>query len=336
LAAVRHSTPRSDALSHRWYVLAHSQGTIPAFNGLMETAYQWLRYLDPLRLQRLRDRKLAGQPLPTAKPSVAASGPAPETMPRRPTWANPGEIAYRRRIFRNFRGFLTFGSPLGKFATIWPALVPVSREPAFHRDAKWINVFDPIDPVSGVLRTFEEENFRSEKGSEVCCPELHNLGYRAGSLLLANHLKYFARRKEKDVDFAVIVSRWLLTGDVNSVLGASCWFVGRDRTFKRRQRLKRASWLIGAGIEWGVGALLVPRVIDAAVRRVAWVRRFVEPPVPRRSVRACSLLLAAGLPAVVGLFNRAFVYSEEAENPRRPRTSSCPGEWALEPEDPFP
>jgi hypothetical protein len=34
---------------HRWYVLAHSQGTVVAFNGLMETAYAWPGYLDEAR-----------------------------------------------------------------------------------------------------------------------------------------------------------------------------------------------------------------------------------------------------------------------------------------------
>lgn len=36
----------------RWYILAHSQGTVVAFNGLMETAYAWPGYLDERRWKR--------------------------------------------------------------------------------------------------------------------------------------------------------------------------------------------------------------------------------------------------------------------------------------------
>ena len=30
----------------RWYVMAHSLGSVVAFNGLMETSYAWPGYLD--------------------------------------------------------------------------------------------------------------------------------------------------------------------------------------------------------------------------------------------------------------------------------------------------
>ena len=46
---------------HRWYVLAHSQGTVVAFNGLMETAYAWPGYLDEDRWDRLKQARMAGR-----------------------------------------------------------------------------------------------------------------------------------------------------------------------------------------------------------------------------------------------------------------------------------
>ncbi len=110
----------------RWYILAHSQGSVVAFNGLMETAYAWPGYLEKDRWDRLCQSGLAGPALPTLVP------PQGRVMPRRPVWAADDDIAYRRRIFARFRGLLTYGSPLEKFAGLWPALVPISREPVFQ------------------------------------------------------------------------------------------------------------------------------------------------------------------------------------------------------------
>jgi hypothetical protein len=40
----------------------------------------------------------------------------------------------------NFKGVLTYGSPLEKFAAIWPAHVPVNKtEPHFPAASEWIN-----------------------------------------------------------------------------------------------------------------------------------------------------------------------------------------------------
>jgi hypothetical protein len=185
----------------RWYVLAHSQGGVVAFNGLMETAYAWPGYLDERRWQRLRARDMAG-------PRRAAGDvPEPEikpTMPRRPGWARPDSIAYRSRILSRFRGMLTYGCPLEKFAGIWPAVVPISREPAFVPGTPWLNVLDPTDPVSGRLLAFEKQ-------PETCCPRPVNIGYGASWWLLLSHLKYLTRRRGGR-DLATAVCRWLLDG----------------------------------------------------------------------------------------------------------------------------
>ena len=56
----------------------------------------------------------------------ARSARPPRTMPRRPGWLAPTDIAYRSVIFKHLAGILTYGSPLEKFAGLWPALVPIS------------------------------------------------------------------------------------------------------------------------------------------------------------------------------------------------------------------
>jgi hypothetical protein len=149
----------------RWYILAHSQGSVVAFNGLMTPAYTWPGYLDEDRWYRLINNKMGG-------PS-RGSTPAPgqSMQPRRPVWLAHDDIAYRQRIFRKFRGLLTYGSPLEKFVGLWPQRVAICREPAFH-NVPWINLYDPIDPVSGRLLAFA--HYPPE-----CCPRPVDIGYSA-------------------------------------------------------------------------------------------------------------------------------------------------------------
>jgi hypothetical protein len=185
----------------RWYVLAHSQGSVVAFNGLMATAYTWPGYLDEARWQKLIRKGWAGPMRIEARPPVGIM------EPRRPAWTRVNEIAYRSRIFGRFRGLLTYGSPLEKFASIWPARVPICREPAFAVDIPWINLYDPIDPVSGRLLAFSGQ-------PEECCPRATNVGYCASWWLLLAHLKYLTPRKQQP-DAATATVRWLRGGSAS-------------------------------------------------------------------------------------------------------------------------
>jgi hypothetical protein len=192
----------------RWYILAHSLGSLVAFNGLMETGYRWPGYFNewPWFLIRHLENPdtLVGQ---VSQDWVV---PDPHDMsPSRPVWAESNEIAYRSHIFRNFHGLLTFGSPLEKFATIWPWRVGISSEPAFRPGTRWFNIYDPIDPVSGVLRSFSG-------GPQSCCPEPENIGYAAGSILLVNHLKCLARPKDGH-GLVDSLADWLVTGNADRI-----------------------------------------------------------------------------------------------------------------------
>ncbi len=179
----------------RWYVLAHSLGSLVAFNGLMETAYTWPGYLDERRWNELMRKQMAG-------PLASGADPVPaETTPRRPSWSG-NDIAYRKRIFEKFQGMLTYGSPLEKFAAIWPARVPIAREPAFRPGVVWVNAMDPVDPVSGVLKSFNSL-------PEDCCPYPNNIGYRAHWALLYAHLKYLTP-KASIFDLPSSTVAWML------------------------------------------------------------------------------------------------------------------------------
>lgn len=242
----------------RWYVLAHSQGSIVAFNGLMETAYAWPGYLDEERWQRLRDADKAGERvLPLSTPTDGEA-----MMPRRPAWAGPNEIAYRSRIFEKLHGFLTYGSPLEKFAGLWPALVPIAREKAFRPGIPWINLFDPVDPVSGQLLSFRDQ-------PSVCCPKPTDYGYAAGWVLLLAHLQYLTRRAPAvATDAATATTRWLLTdstaefiqGNTGGRLGS--WFLPGSPQHRFRSTIAWMSWLAATAILALLGALTLPMLFD--------------------------------------------------------------------------
>ena len=210
-----------------WYIVAHSQGTVPALNGLMETPYAWPGYFDEATWRTFCAAGLGG---PGNVPAVVGA-----TMPQRPVWARPNEVAYRGRIFQRFRGLLTLGSPIEKFATIWPARVPIARIPAFRENTVWINVFDPLDPVSGVMNGYDGH-------PTAVCPTPKNVGYAASLVLLLAHLRYVTWSGTGCL--ADAVAKWLLTGNPDSIRtdGDHCFEPG-SRQAKRRTAVAWAWWL---------------------------------------------------------------------------------------------
>jgi hypothetical protein len=219
----------------RWYVLAHSLGTVVAFNGLMETAWAWPGYLDePL----WRDLKAHVPPLAgPSRPDWPGHGSA--TVPKRPVWSG-GDVVYRSRVFERFRGFLTYGCPLDKFAAIWPARVPIARIPAFGPDAVWVNVYDPMDPISGSLKAFQRQPVD-------CCPRPNNVGYASYWVLMLAHICYFTA-KTMQPDLAAATVRWLLgtanpPGSVNNSLGA-LQFSDGDIRRKLRTAAAWMTWIV--------------------------------------------------------------------------------------------
>jgi hypothetical protein len=229
-----------------WYLVAHSQGTIAAFNGLMEAPFAWPGYFDETTWRAFCAAGFGG---PGNVPDIAA-----DTMPRRPVWAMPDEVAYRSCIFAKFRGLLTLGSPLEKFAAIWPARVPISRIPAFRENTVWINVFDPLDPVSGVLKAYDGH-------PTSVCPKPKNIGYAAYPVLLLAHLRYVTKAGK---DFlADGVAKWLLTGKIQDILIGPGRFEADDARFWRRTVVAWLWWLaafavLGLTSGWTIRMICAP------------------------------------------------------------------------------
>ena len=240
----------------RWYVLAHSLGSVVAFNGLMETAYTWPGYLDQETWDAART---AAPPLAGAHRSSWTVVGEPEA-PARPVWLTSSELVYRSRVFERFQGFVTFGCPLEKFAALWPARVPITKEPAFRLGTRWFNIFDPTDPVSGVLTSFDVPD-------QHCCPSPTNLGFAAGPGLLLSHLKYL-RASARGDGLADAFAHWVVTGDSSRMGKGPDWFMPGSARQRRRRVLAWCSWAMALALLCVAGGIVLPlagRAVRGAV-----------------------------------------------------------------------
>jgi len=196
----------------RWYILAHSQGTIVAWNGLMETAQALPNYLDEECWNAL-----ATSPLRTA----AASFNVKAMMPNRPVWLGDREIVDRDAFFKSFRGILTYGSPLERFCALWSAMVPLnSQEDPFQDGAEWINVYDPTDPVGTWLEDFDPLLAPPARPGHTKL-KAHNFPCRASPILLLSHICYLTASRwsslrllcnDRDHVLVNFVADWLVQG----------------------------------------------------------------------------------------------------------------------------
>jgi hypothetical protein len=175
-----------------YYVVGHSLGSVVAFNGLMEHGHVLTNYLSSV--------EWAGLPS-VFKQHVDGPAPAREVPPR-PPWLHPGDAIDRRALFAGLRGFLTMGSPLNKFATLWPALVPVNDDAAFN-DVPWINVADCQDIVAGKVSLFAKTGDSNDIGGL----KVRNIECADQLTLATAHTRYWrAGKKHRLIDCLV---RWI-------------------------------------------------------------------------------------------------------------------------------
>lgn len=191
----------------RWYVLSHSLGTVVALNGLMEVETALPRYLDQKLWERWCHKnqcEVRGQLTEEQKEAQK------NLLPQRPSWlSNDGnDFIDREKLFHKLKGFMTYGSPLSKFAVLWPLVVPLNKnESVFREDFEWINVFDPTDPVSDFTRFFD-----SMRGKEVSLTP-REIPYKAGQIHLLSHGQYLTFNPNRKNPLVRQVSQWLLSGE---------------------------------------------------------------------------------------------------------------------------
>jgi hypothetical protein len=169
-----------------WWILAHSQGTVLAYNGLTEIGHTLPNYLPEEQWKALDDKfKVDPNCLPRSK--VYAMVPA------RPAWlVTDKEVINRDLLFEKLRGFITYGSPLDKFAALWPRIVGTATD---RKDGKnplrnctWLNIAAPQDPVAGMLCRYPAGPMQAMEGA---IPQVKNIAlpFRANYGLA--HIRYF-------------------------------------------------------------------------------------------------------------------------------------------------
>lgn len=246
----------------RWYILAHSLGSVVAFNGLMEIERSIPNYLSRTEWESPEIGPLRGVS-PTAFDINAM-------LPNRPIWLDNRQIIERDALFEKFRGILTYGSPLERFCALWSAMVPINtKEDVFRSSAEWINVYDPTDPVGTWLDDYDPETDPPPRpGHSKLAP--HNFPCRASPLFLASHLAYFNAPREGccgargDSDSYLVnqVAHWLVHGDSladrlrRAPKGAGTFWMPRTGTREktRQQCFGRVIWTFLQ--EVFIGALL--------------------------------------------------------------------------------
>jgi len=125
-----------------FYVIGHSLGTVIAFNALMECPAALPNFLS----------EAEWKDLPAHFKINTSTSPA-NLIPPCPPWLKPGDAINRRALLAKCRGFLTAGCPLDKFASLWPAVVPISTQ-QLNPAIRWVNVADGLDIVANELHYF--------------------------------------------------------------------------------------------------------------------------------------------------------------------------------------
>jgi hypothetical protein len=181
----------------RWHILAHSLGTVIAYNALTEVEQTLPNYLTEAQWQAL----------PAAakrEPERTEPYDTRSMMPARPPWLNDLDVIRRTWLFERFAGFVSYGSPLNKFAAIWPLIVATSTAPSpFAAGTPWLNIYTAFDPVAGPVDAYRK----------LTTPSIVNV-VAPPALPLVSHLGYLTP-KERSARGAFIslrqkLARWLI------------------------------------------------------------------------------------------------------------------------------
>lgn len=170
-----------------WHVVAHSLGTVLAYNGLTEIGHTLPNYLPRVQWDGLpRSYKRDDNCRRRRNEEI------PDMMPARPPWLHPSDVLNRKLLFADLKGILTYGSPLDKFAALWPRIVATAidridkNDPAFDPECVWINYYAPEDPVAAHLDYFTNAPF----GNAV--PVVKNKRKPPGWQVGMAHILYFS------------------------------------------------------------------------------------------------------------------------------------------------
>lgn len=198
-----------------WYVCAHSLGTVVAYNGLTEIAHALPNYLSEYQWRTLPD-DLRHDPDCLKR----RADDMHHMMPARPDWLKPEDVIHRRRLFARLRGFITYGSPLDKFAALWPRIVATATDQQdargdailpFPGGCEWLNLASPEDPVAGTIDSYGTGD---GKPLERAIPAVFNIVAPIGWAFGLAHIRYFLGVRGENQSIRTqqkrAIMRWLL------------------------------------------------------------------------------------------------------------------------------
>jgi hypothetical protein len=260
----------------QWYILAHSQGTVLAFNGIMETAQSLPNYLTEDLWRRCKAQSLIRE---VQNPHEALTAGEQEKMePFFPSWRDKKYILDRKELFKNLRGLLTYGSPLSKFAALWPVIVPLNKdECVFHEDFQWLNVYDPTDPVAGATQPFQSSQSSSGAGSNYKAPEPIDIAYKANRFHLLSHVEYLSLSKGDDIRLVDIVAGWLVEGNLNVSANKDSLTVQQGQTLKCLSPSLTLVYKIARVATWILAALFIGSLLSVLISAVPQLSSFFQP-----------------------------------------------------------
>ncbi|HEX8625772.1 MAG TPA: hypothetical protein VF782_11935 [Allosphingosinicella sp.] len=192
-----------------WWILAHSQGTVLAYNGITEIGHALPNYLP-------EDQWTALDPRFKDDPECARRGKVHAMMPARPPWLDDDDVISRPFLFSKLRGFITYGSPLDKFAGLWPRIVGTATDRLDDQKplagCQWVNIASPQDPVAGMLCRFPAG---PDERLEGAVPQVRNIAmpWRLNHGLA--HIQYFAAAE-----------RWVESGLERTKRSVASWLAG--------------------------------------------------------------------------------------------------------------
>ncbi|HEY0115854.1 MAG TPA: hypothetical protein VGB54_09045 [Allosphingosinicella sp.] len=190
----------------QWYVLAHSLGTVVAYNALTEIGHTLPNYLTQ------EQWALVPEDWRTDPATRLRSGEIARMMPARPHWVEDHELIDRKKLFGKLGGFLTYGSPLDKFAGLWPRIVATATDRGdgspFPDGCDWVNLHAPTDPVAGRIDCYQEP-------LGAVLPPVRNCRTRWSPWAGLEHITYFRgfeRHRKGQERQRVALAQWLLGG----------------------------------------------------------------------------------------------------------------------------
>ncbi len=261
----------------RWYVLAHSQGTVLAYNGLTEIGHALPNYLPEAQWRAL--------PAAYRTDDHCRRRPDKEIttmMPARQHWLADDDVINRALLFKRLAGFLTYGSPLNKFAGLWPRIVATATDRTddtnpFPESCRWINLRAAQDPVAGNLSSFSRER-APEMAKHLPRLENYDTPFRFDYLLA--HIKYFAGT-EPFIESAAAVQRRKI----------ACWLMGEPLDI-RTHALTRILGLLLVFVAYLVILALLAAVAVGFVTAAGGVAAaLLNRPAP--TLESCAAFLAA-------------------------------------------